>query len=112
MSMEGESEGSTGFALMSLDARNRARMSLRLEPTMKRPMGSPMRFAAQAASNTEQQFAMGDFKDVFTDIIIEGQEAHNNIANQLLKDERVFAAMQGMLAKMVYQAFAQREVAR
>lgn len=64
--------------------------------------------AAQAASNTEQQFAMGDFKDVFTDIIIEGQEAHNSIANQLLKDERVFAAMQGMLAKMVYQAFAQR----
>jgi len=68
--------------------------------------------AAQAASNTEQQFAMGDFKEVFTDIIIEGQEAHNSIANQLLKDERVFAAMQGMLAKMVYQAFAQRVAGR
>jgi type I restriction enzyme R subunit len=68
--------------------------------------------AAQAASNTEQQFAMGDFKDVFTDIIIEGQEAHNNIANQLLKDDRVFAAMQGMLAKMVYQAFAQQGAGR
>lgn len=64
--------------------------------------------AAQAASNTEQQFAMGDFKDVFTDIVIEGQEAHNSIADQLLKDERIMGVMQGMLAKMVFQAFAQR----
>jgi type I restriction enzyme R subunit len=59
----------------------------------------------QAANNTEQQFAMGDFKDILTDIVIEGQEAHNNIAAQLLKDDRIFAAMQGMLAKMVWQQF-------
>jgi hypothetical protein len=26
----------------------------------------------------------------------------------LLNDERIFAVMQGMLAKMVYQAFAQK----
>ena len=64
--------------------------------------------AEQAAHNTEQQFALGDFKEVLTDIIIEGQENHNKIAEQLLKDERVFAAMQGMLAKMVYQAFRGR----
>lgn len=64
--------------------------------------------AAQAQSNTEQQFAMGDFRAVLTDIIIEGQEAHNSIADQLLKDERIMGAMQGMLAKMVFQAFAQK----
>jgi type I restriction enzyme R subunit len=64
--------------------------------------------AAQAKSNNEQQFAMGDFKDILTDIIIEGQEAHNNIADQLLKDERIMGAMQGMLATMVFQAFAQK----
>ena len=64
--------------------------------------------AAQARTNTEQQFAMGDFRDVLTDIIIEGQEAHNSIADQLLKDERVMVAMQAMLAKMVYQAFSQK----
>jgi len=62
----------------------------------------------QAASNSEQQFAMGDFKDILTDIIIDGQEAHNAIAAQFLKDERIFAAMQGMLAKMVFQSFAQQ----
>jgi type I restriction enzyme R subunit len=59
----------------------------------------------QAAHNSEQQFAMGDFKDILTDIVIDGQEAHNSIAGQLLKDERIFAAMQGMLAKMVWQQF-------
>ena len=58
----------------------------------------------QAASNSEQQFAMGDFKDIFTDVIIEGQEAHNSIAEQLLKDGRIFEAMQGMMAAMVYKA--------
>jgi type I restriction enzyme R subunit len=64
--------------------------------------------AAQAKSNNEQQFTMGDFKDIFNDIVIEGQEAHNSIADQLLKDERIMGAMQGMLARMVYQAFAQK----
>lgn len=33
------------------------------------------------------------------------QESHNSIAAQLLNDERIFAAMQGMLAKMVWQQF-------
>ena len=59
----------------------------------------------QAANNSEQQFAMGDFKDILTDIVIEGQDAHNSIADQFLKNERIFSAMQGMLAKMVWQQF-------
>jgi type I restriction enzyme R subunit len=63
--------------------------------------------AEQAANNSEQQFAMGNFKDILSDIILEGQEAHNTIADQLLKDDRVLASMQGMLASMVFKAFAQ-----
>jgi type I restriction enzyme R subunit len=65
------------------------------------------KLAEQAASNSESQFAMGDFRDILTDLIIEGQDGHNRIADQMLKDERVFAAMQGMLAKAVYKAFQQ-----
>ena len=61
--------------------------------------------AAQAATNTEEQFALGDFKAIFTDIVLDGQEGHNAIANQILKDEHTFAAMQGMLARLVYAAF-------
>lgn len=65
--------------------------------------------ATQAASNTAAQFEMGDFKNILTDIIIDSQDGHNRIADQLLKDERIFTAMQGMLARMVYEAFRARD---
>ena len=65
--------------------------------------------AEQAASNTEEQFVLGDFKNILTDIVLDGQDGHNRIADQLLKDERTFAAMQGMLARLVYAAFRGRE---
>lgn len=63
------------------------------------------KLAAQARNNSEEQFAMGDFKDAFTDIVIEAQDAHNTIADQLLKDERIFGVMQKMVAKMVWKQF-------
>ncbi len=47
---------------------------------------------------------MGDFKDVFTNIVIDAQDAQNSIAEQVLKDERIFAVMQRMLAKTVWRA--------
>lgn len=63
--------------------------------------------AEQAKNNSEEQFAMGDFKDVLTGIVIDAQDAQNNIAEQLLKDERIFGVMQRMLAKVVWQKFQQ-----
>ncbi|UUZ78379.1 DEAD/DEAH box helicase family protein [Polaromonas sp. P1(28)-13] len=65
------------------------------------------KLADQARNNSEEQFAMGDFKDAFTDIVIEAQDAHNNIVDQLLKDERIFGVMQKMVAKMVWKQFQQ-----
>lgn len=70
-------------------------------------MESP-KLAEQAANNNEEQFAMGDFKEVLTDIIIDSQESHNKIAEQLLKDERIFAAIQGLLMSNVYSALTSR----
>ncbi len=70
-------------------------------------MESP-KLAEQAASNNLEQFAMGDFKEVLTDIIIEGQEGHNKIAEQLLKDDRVLTAMQGILASLTYLGFSRQ----
>lgn len=78
-------------------------------PLFRRPAcifpGYPLKEHAQARSNTEQKFGMSDFKDIMMDIIIDGQESHNKIAGQLLQDERTFAIMQGMLAKMVFDGF-------
>lgn len=76
--------------------------------TLKGKLMEDETLAEQASNNTEEQFAMGDFKDRLADIILDTQEAHNSIADQLLKDPRIFTAMQAMLAKMVYQGFAAR----
>ena len=61
--------------------------------------------AEQAKNNSEEQFSMGDFKDAFMDVVIDAKDASNNIADQLLKNKRVFGVVQQMLAKMVWQQF-------
>ncbi len=65
------------------------------------------KLAAQARNNSLEQFAMGDVKDEFTDVVIESKDAQNNIADQLLKDERIMGVIQKMVAKMVWQKFQQ-----
>ena len=49
MSMLGDRLGSTAAIDMSLEARKRVSISLRLEPTISRVTGRPIRRAAQAA---------------------------------------------------------------
>lgn len=61
--------------------------------------------AAQAKNNTEEQFELGNFKEAFADIVIYAQDAQNRIADQLLKDDRIFGVMQRILGKMVGQQF-------
>lgn len=63
------------------------------------------KLAAQAMNNTEEQFALGDFKAEFMDVVIDAQEAQNHIADKLLKDERIFGVMQQMMAKMLWKQF-------
>lgn len=63
------------------------------------------KLADQAKNNSEEQFTMGDLKDAFMDVVIEAQDSHNNIADQLLKDERILGVMQKMVAKMVWNGF-------
>ena len=63
--------------------------------------------SAQAKNNSEEQFALGSFKDEFMDVVIEAQDAQNSIAEQMLKDDRIMGVMQKMLAKMVWKQFQQ-----
>lgn len=65
------------------------------------------KLASQAKNNSQEQFALGDFKDAFMDVVIEAQDSHNTIADQLLKDERILGVMQQMVAKMVWKGFQQ-----
>jgi type I restriction enzyme, R subunit len=59
----------------------------------------------QAANNCEEQFAMDDLKNILSDIVIDGQDAHNAVAVQLLQNWRVVAATQAMLATIVWRQF-------
>ncbi|MDE2626052.1 MAG: type I restriction endonuclease subunit R, partial [Burkholderiales bacterium] len=61
--------------------------------------------AEQAKNNSEEQFSMGDFKEAFMDVVIDAKDAQNSIADQLLKDERVFGVMQRLVSRMVWQQF-------
>ena len=76
--------------------------------TIKGKLMENTELAAQAAANTEAQFAMGTFKEALTDAVIDSQESHNKIAEQMLKDDRIFAAMMTLLAKQVYREFASK----
>ena len=63
--------------------------------------------ASQAKNNSEDQFAMSRFKDAFMDVVIDAQDAQNSIADQMLKDPRIFGVVQSMPATMVWKGFNQ-----
>ena len=68
---------------------------------------SSEKLSDQAKNNSQERFAMGDFKDVFMDMVIEAQDSNNNIGDQILKDERILRMQQQMVAKMVWTGFQQ-----
>ena len=80
--------------------------------TMESQLLENEELAYQAGSNSEEQFMLGDFKEIFSNTIIDSLDAQNSIAKQLLSDERIFAAMQGMMATAVYKAFDLRAAER
>ena len=47
--------------------------------------------AQQAATNSKEQFALGDFHDVMMDAVIEGLGNYQSMADQVLNNEQVLA---------------------
>lgn len=64
--------------------------------------------AQQAASNSKEQFALGDFNDVMMDAVIEGLDNYQSMASQVLGNERVKKGFTDLLLDLVYQAFQKR----
>ena len=64
--------------------------------------------AAQAENNTKEQFGLGDFESAHMDAILDSQNAHNRIAERLLKDKSAFASFQKLMVDVVYDAFRER----
>jgi len=66
-------------------------------PSSARGVLAAVQAALATGGLTEEQFAMGSFKDAFMDVVIDAQDAQNNIADQMLKDPRIFGAMAGLV---------------
>lgn len=62
----------------------------------------------QAATNTKEQFALGDFDDVMIDSVIEGRENHQKMTDQVLSDERIKKSLATLLLDLVYKGFEQQ----
>lgn len=64
--------------------------------------------AQQAATNSKEQFALGDFNDVMMDTVIEGLDNYQSMASQVLGNEQVKKGFVDLLLDLVYQAFQKR----
>jgi type I restriction enzyme, R subunit len=65
--------------------------------------------AQQAATNSKEQFALGDFHNVMMDSVIEGLDNYRSMASQVLGNERVQKGFASLLLDMVYQAFQKQK---
>lgn len=61
--------------------------------------------AQQAATNSKEQFALGNFHDVMMDAVIEGLDNYQSMADQVLNNEQVQKGFAALLLDLVYQAF-------
>ena len=61
--------------------------------------------AKQAATNTKDQFALGDFRTAFTDTIIEGLDSYQSMAEQVLSNERTRKGFEKLVLDLVYKGF-------
>lgn len=63
--------------------------------------------AKQAAQNNKEQFALGDFSNVFTDTIIEGLDNYQSMAEQVLTKEQTRKGFERLVLDLVYRGFEQ-----
>jgi len=64
--------------------------------------------AQQAATNTKEQFALGDFNIAMMDAVIEGLDNYQSMASQVLGNEQVKKGFAALLLELVYRGFEQR----
>lgn len=63
----------------------------------------------QAKSNTKDQFALGDFRKVMMDNVMEGLDSYTSMATQVLNEERIREGFANILLEMVYRGFQKKE---
>jgi type I restriction enzyme R subunit len=64
--------------------------------------------AQQAAHNTKEQFALGDFNSVMMDAVIEGLDNYQSMASQVLGNDQVRKGFAALLLELVYKGFERK----
>lgn len=67
------------------------------------------KLAQQAAINTKEQFALGDFQDVLMDNVIEGLDNYQSMAGQVMGNEAVRKLFSNFILDLVYQEFQKKQ---
>ena len=68
-----------------------------------------VKLAQQAARNSKEQFAMGDFQHVLMDNVIEGIDRYQSMAGQVMGNPRVQKAFGEIMLDLVYREFQERK---
>ena len=66
----------------------------------------------QAACNSRDQFALGDFHDVLMDNVIDGLEQYQAMAGQVMGNARVQKAFADIMLDLVYQGFKNKHTSK
>jgi type I restriction enzyme, R subunit len=66
--------------------------------------------AQQAATNTKEQFALGDFDNEMMDAVLAGLDNYQSMASQVLSSEKVKKGLAALLLDMVYKGFESRRI--
>ncbi|HMQ05455.1 MAG TPA: DEAD/DEAH box helicase family protein [Pyrinomonadaceae bacterium] len=64
----------------------------------------------QATNNSKEQFALGDFRNVMMDKVIEGLDSYTSMATQVLNEERIREGFANILLELVYKGFQRKGV--
>jgi type I restriction enzyme R subunit len=68
--------------------------------------------ARQAAMNSKEQFALGDFQNVLMDNVIEGLDRYQAMAGQVMGNERIKRVFSEIMLDLVYQEFQRQKTTK
>ena len=63
--------------------------------------------AEQAANNTKEQFAMGDYPKVFVETVVDALESYQSMVEQVLAKDATREGFERLVLELVYRGFAQ-----
>jgi type I restriction enzyme R subunit len=64
--------------------------------------------AQQAATNTKEQFATGDFADAFLNSVVDGLGSYQSMADQVLRSEKTRQGFERLVLDLVYHGLRQQ----